>query len=386
MAVGSSRRSVRGARRRVAASLLACACGLGWFGCASLPRRQAPLGLERAVWISRFDWRTADDIRQAVARSAGLGFRAVLFQVRGNGTVLYPSQHEVWSDTFGFEDPGFDPLDVAVAAALEHGVQLHAWVNLMSGWAGAREPADARQLWASRPEWFLRDATGEREPLRADGYVGLNPCLPDVRNHLVQLCLEVARTPGVAGLHLDYVRFTSGDQLGGIEQFPADELTRTRFQIDKGRDATSDPVAFRQWKVDCVTNLVAQIRAKLRAEDVKVLLSAAVLAEPTRALASGQDWSTWAKRGLLDALVPMTYTDDDLAFRRAVEAACRNAGAAAVIAGVGLYKHQDSLQTVRQMDLARRSGAAGVALFGYGEMVKPERATFVHDLTQWLTQ
>lgn len=351
-----------------------------------MPRREAPLGLERAIWVSRFDWRTAEDIEKLVAHAADLGFRAMLFQVRGNGTVLYPSQHEVWSDAMRFEDPGFDPLDVAIRAALQHGVQLHAWINLMSGWSGEREPVDSRQLWLSHPEWFLRDGTGEREPLAAQGYVGLNPCLPEVRQYLTELCVELARVPGVAGVHLDYVRFTSGDQLGGIERFPDDELTRTRFQIDKGLDATVHKVAFRQWKIDCVTALVGQIRARLRADGGKVLLSAAVFADPVRANASGQDWPTWAQRGLIDALLTMSYTEDDAAFRRFVEAACARSGRAAVIAGVGLYKHQDSLQTVRQMDLAKRVGAAGVALFSYGEMVKPERATFAHDLAQWLKQ
>jgi uncharacterized lipoprotein YddW (UPF0748 family) len=222
--------------------------------------------------------------------------------------------------------------------------------------------------------------------LGQQGYVGLNPCLPEVRSYLADLCLEVARVPGVAGVHVDYVRFTSGDQLGGIERFPADELTRTRFQVDKGMDAALHPVAFRQWKVDCGTALVAQIRARMRADGCKALLSAAVLADPARAVAAGQDWALWAERGLVDAVLPMSYTDDDAAFRRYVQAATARCGRAAVIAGVGMFKHADSLQTVRQMELARQAGAAGVALFSYGELVKPEREQFAHDLRQWLAQ
>jgi uncharacterized lipoprotein YddW (UPF0748 family) len=336
------------------------------------------------VWITRWDWRTEADIRSAIARCAELGFTAVFFQVRGNGTVLFRSDHELWSDAFGHEDPGFDPLEVAAEASVVAGVQLHAWLNLLPGWSGEREPNDQRQLYHARAEWFLRDASGQREELRRDGYLGLNPCLPEVRDYLCALCVEAARVPGVAGVHLDYVRLTSGDQLGGIERFPADEVTRTRFRIDKGLDASAHPVAFRQWKIDCVTKLVAQIQASLRAAGTPTLLSAAVLADPARARASGQDWTTWTKRGLVDALVPMAYSDDDGVFKQLIQTSAAAAGRCALIAGVGLYKHSDPLQTVRQMEIARRAGASGVALFSYGEMVKPTRAEYVRELQRWL--
>ena len=372
-------RSCVGVFSRAAAVIAVALSG----GCASLPRA-APAGLERAVWITRFDWRTEQDIRVAIARCGEMGFRAVFFQVRGNGTVLFRSDHEIWSDTFRNDNPGFDPLEVAAEAALQSGVQLHAWLNLMPGWSGDKEPKDPRQLYHSHGEWFLRDASGEREPLAKDAYLGLNPCLPEVRDYLAALCVEAARVPGVAGVHLDYVRLTSGDQLGGIERFPADELTRTRFRIDKGMEASGNAVAFRDWKVECVTKLVQQIRASLRAEGTPTLLSAAVLADPQRALSSGQDWRAWAQRGLIDALVPMAYASDDAAFKKLVQTGCAGAGRCALIAGVGMFKHDDPLQTVRQMEIARRAGASGVALFSYGEMVKPEREHFMRELKRWL--
>lgn len=365
---------------------MACAAlSLGAGACATVPRA-APAGLERAVWITRWDWRTAADIQTAIARSAEYGFRSVFFQVRGNGTVLFRSPTEVWSDAFDHEDPGFDPLEVAAEAAVKAGVQLHAWLNMMPGWSGDKEPRDVRQLYHARAGWFLRDASGQREPLGREGYQGLNPCLPEVRAYLATLCVEAAGVIGVAGVHLDYVRLTSGDQLGGIERFPADELTRTRFAIDKGLDATAHPVAFRDWKVECVTKLVQEVRAALRAQGTPTLLSAAVLADPERALASGQDWRTWAHRGLVDALVPMAYSGDDGAFKRLVQVGCASAGRCALIAGVGLYQHSDPLQTVRQMGIARQAGASGVALFSYGEMVKPEREDFMRELRRWLRE
>jgi len=350
-------------------------------GCAS-PPLPAPAGLSRAVWVTRFDWRSEADIESAISRAAELGFGAVFFQVRGNGTVLYRSEHEVWSDAFGFKDPGFDPLAVAVRAALVSGVQLHAWLNLMPGWSGDRPPDDVDQLYHAHAGWFLRDASGEREPLAKQRYAGLNPCLPEVRAYLADLCAEVARVEGLAGLHLDYVRLTSGDEPGGIDRFPDDALTRTRFAIDKGLEASTSPAAYRAWKVACVTDLVEQVRARVRGEPL--LLSAAVLADPGRALASAQDWPDWARRGLVDVVVPMAYATDDGTFKRLVRLDRAAAGTCALVVGVGLFKHDDPLQTVRQMELAQQLGARGVALFSFGELVKPERAEFELELRRWL--
>src|SRR5262245_47949978 len=72
--------------------------------CAAGPR---PLpGLARCIWIDRWDWRDERDIEHALDECERAGFTAVLFQVRGNGTVCYPSGLEPWSEHFHFRDPG----------------------------------------------------------------------------------------------------------------------------------------------------------------------------------------------------------------------------------------------------------------------------------------
>src|SRR5882672_6264994 len=102
--------------------------------CSSGPGRHA--GLARTVWVDRWDYRTPVDIERVLEDCRRDGFTAVMFQVRGNGTLCYPGGNEVWSETFHFRDPGFDPLVTAVRAAHARGLQLHAWINAMPGWVG----------------------------------------------------------------------------------------------------------------------------------------------------------------------------------------------------------------------------------------------------------
>ncbi len=105
-----------------------------------------------------------------------------MFQVRGNGTALYSSREEVWSEQFGFEGPPFDPLSQAVVSAHANGLKIHAWINVLPGWRGDKPPSEHRQLFHTRPEWFLRGppvpGQGLGKIVKEGSYFWLNPCLP----------------------------------------------------------------------------------------------------------------------------------------------------------------------------------------------------------------
>jgi uncharacterized lipoprotein YddW (UPF0748 family) len=116
----------------------------------------------RAAWVTRFEYRTENDVRRIVAAAAQAGLDTVLYQVRGNATAFYRSSFEPWAEELGGEDPGFDPLDVACEEAAARGLALHAWVNVMPAWRGSRPPRDERQLVRARPEWMWVDQNGCR--------------------------------------------------------------------------------------------------------------------------------------------------------------------------------------------------------------------------------
>ena len=104
------------ARRAV---LFALGGVLSWAlaGCATIPGEVS--GLDRSIWVTRWDYRTREDIRDIMANCAEAGFTAVMFQVRGNGTVFYRSELEPWSEAFDFRHPGFDPLAVLALTTTE---------------------------------------------------------------------------------------------------------------------------------------------------------------------------------------------------------------------------------------------------------------------------
>jgi uncharacterized lipoprotein YddW (UPF0748 family) len=97
-----------------------------------------------------------------------------------------------------------------------------------------------------------------------------------------------------------------------------------------------------------------------------------------------QDWPRWARSGLVHAVFPMNYTERNALFDQRSRACVAAAGRTPVVMGIGVYAHQranrDSRTTVRQMNAALRSGAAGVCLFSYTSALKGEWASAV---TAW---
>ncbi len=277
----------------------------------------------RAIWVTRWDYKSPADIAKVMANCQAAGFNTVLFQVRGNGTVFYRSRLEPWADELGGHDPGFDPLAVACREAHRRGLSLHAWVNVMPGWHGDKPPKNPRQLYRARPEWFWRDARGRRQPL--GWYASLNPCYPEVRRYLVAVMHEIVRNYPVNGLHLDYIRFPNEWNKSyapnqRVPDYPRDPRTLAMFKRVTGRTPETSPDAWNRWRTQQVTQLVRDIRVMMKKVSPRVQLSAAVGASPKEAKRTHfQDSLGWVAEGLLDAVYPMNYAQDTKTFAGRLE-------------------------------------------------------------------
>ena len=103
-------------------------------GGSALVTIEPDTGELRGVWVDRWTFSSASDVEDIMANAAAAGFNTVFFQIRGNADAYYHSQYEPWAKgltgTLG-QDPGWDPLEVAVASGHARRV---AW------WAGGRDP------------------------------------------------------------------------------------------------------------------------------------------------------------------------------------------------------------------------------------------------------
>lgn len=351
----------------VLASSLIPACGVPTRGAAPIAAPVADT-TTRAMWVTRWNYRTREDVRRVVEECAHAGIDRILFQVRGNATAYYRSAFEPWAEPFGFADPGFDPLATAIEVAHGLGVELHAWFNVVPAWYGPVPPANAAHVYHAHPEWMWYDQHGKRQGLSEKFYVSLNPCLPDVRRYLADVARDLVSKYAVDGLHLDYIRFPNEPPAtpakSGID-YPRDARTLALYKNDTGLAPEQDKGSWDRWRTERVTSLVREIRAAIHGAKPGLPLSAAVGSKIESALTHFQDAATWLREGLVDTVYPMNYTADPADF----EARCgvwRKLAPDRVVMGLHLGLGSPAV-TEREIEtsLAYFGGFAG---FAYGSL------------------
>ena len=352
-----------------AATLAGCVMSL--TGCVG-PGAAQPM---RAIWITRFDYKTPEDVTRIVDNCANAGFNTLLFQVRGNGTAFYDSPFEPWADELGGKDPGFDPLALACEKAHARGIELHAYVNVMPAWRGEKPPTNPDQLYNKRPEWFWYDQNGDRQAL-SSFYVSLNPCLPDVRQYIVDLFRDMTTRYDIDGLHLDYIRFPDEPPAipkGSGLDYPRDARTLALYENDTGLKPDEDKAAWDAWRAEQVTRLVGEIHNMLKTTRPEAVLSASVGSIRSRALKHHQDAREWVERGYIDVVLLMNYTDDPAEFSQRIDPWLMDGRDIPIVPGLWFGRHpdtsiEDATDAVRQQIAIARVKTGQFCVFAYSSL------------------
>lgn len=164
----------------------------------------------RGAWIAsitNLDWpeRGASPQEQQADLVAMLdelratGINAVFFQVRPEADALYDSELEPWSywltGTQGqAPDPYYDPLAFAIEEAHKRGMELHAWFNPYRAVQDAsRYQRAPNHVSVTNPDWIL-----DFGKLKV-----LNPGIPDVRDYVCDVVMDVVERYDIDGVHFD---------------------------------------------------------------------------------------------------------------------------------------------------------------------------------------
>ena len=318
----------------------------------------------RAIWVTRWDYKTAADIRVILANCRSLGLNRVYFQVRGRSDAFYKSKLEPWAEELGGKDPGFDPLQVAIDEARKNSLQLHAWINVLAGWKGRKPPADKKHLFHAHPDWFLKDRSGKTWKL-SDHYTMLNPCNAQVREHVAAVAEDIVVRYRVDGLHLDYIRFVFPLE-GRRDQVPYDNVTLSLFRKETTGFPSRYPVRWNEFRRRAVSSVVSQVSARVRKAKPGCIVSAAVIRDLKRGReVFFQDSPAWVARGWIDEVVPMNYEQDHGRFEQLAKLDSGLAGKQETIAGLGAHLYKSGTALRRQIEIARRLQSPGYSLFAY---------------------
>ncbi|MBE9913035.1 family 10 glycosylhydrolase [Paenibacillus donghaensis] len=178
---------------------------------------QQTQGLHGA-WIStvaNLDWPTTKSVGKEeqqkqeftamLDKLQTIGINAVYVQVRPAGDAFYPSQLVPWSKyltgTQG-KEPGYDPLQFMIDEAHKRGMQFHAWFNpFRASMDTATSKLAANHVAIEHPDWIVP----------ANNQLIINPGIPEARQHIIDVVMEVVNKYNIDGVHLDdYFYPTSG--------------------------------------------------------------------------------------------------------------------------------------------------------------------------------
>jgi uncharacterized lipoprotein YddW (UPF0748 family) len=183
----------------------------------------------RGVWIAtveNIDWPTPkapvslqkQQLINILNAHQQTGINAVMFQVRPAADAFYIKSREPWSKWLTGRqgqapDPLYDPLEFAITEAHKRGMELHAWFNPYRATNDGKFAAlSSQHITNTKPEWFFIYG----------GIKLFNPGIPEVREYIVRVILDVVDNYDVDGIHMDdyfYPYQIAGQHINDAEAF-----------------------------------------------------------------------------------------------------------------------------------------------------------------------
>lgn len=335
--------------------------GAVWIMSLSLPSAGEEF---RGIWATTtfFDGASPQpsDYQQLMDNLQSYNFNSIFYYAALWGMANFPSSYFLWNEhltgTMG-QDPGWDPLGYAIQLAHARGIRLHAKINTYQLWSAGSLPDEPEHIANAHPEWILVGRDGNPMDNSADDLF-LNPCHPEVKELIRNVCLEMALGYDIDGLHFDFIRFPS-------RNYSYDPVTLNRFWARFGKSPDSLPAEWDQWRRDQITELLLDIKNRVRRVKWDIEFSAAVWASRTSGIANFlQDMERWLEMGIMDFEVPMLYTTNLTTFESQLIDHLNHAHGRDIYSGVGVHQMGGNFTYLdQQMTVSRAQETSGVVIY-----------------------
>lgn len=284
---------------------------VAWMA-ASVPSKGqdvAPDGEFRAAWLATvkgIDWprheKDADGneiidpkadqeaLVKMITDIKNVGCNVLLFQVVSNMDALYPSEILPWchivTGTQG-QDPGYDPLAIAVKTCRELGLEIHAWINPLRCGPSDME-RDSSHVVLAHPNYVQ---------IYKDAYY-LDPANPSAREYLTSIICELLEKYDLDGIHIDDYFYPAGFQ---DDQDTWDDSDQYQAYVDDDGELDCE-----QWRFENINTCVRELYQTTHEYGEKRfgISPAGRLVNTLRLYA---DPRAWAEESTIDYLIPQIY-------------------------------------------------------------------------------
>lgn len=323
----------------------------------------------RAVWLTtnlQLDW-PPRTLNQELQKKALLDilddlkqkkFNTIYFQVRSQGSVMFKSLLEPWSQyltgVLGGE-PDYDPLKFILEEAHKRNFELHAWVNMIRCKTGEQFPQSSNppHIMNRNPDWVKRSAESNVVSF------WLDPGLPEVREYLKNISIELTRNYDIDGIQFDFIRYPGNN-----------------FDDSYSYSLFGNGMNISDWRRENINSLISEIYDTLTA--IKPMLkvgSAPIGIYENLSGARGwegknsvfQDSREWLRRGKQDYLAPQIYWDleNNPRFDVLINDWIINNNGRQIIAGIGAYERNVFQQLDKLISVSRAYNSNGQSFFRY---------------------
>jgi len=319
----------------------------------------------RGFWTDSWGagFKTPDETVQLIDFAKNHGFTDIFVQVRKRGDACYMSSIEPIDPKVAAD---YDPLADIIKKAHARGIRVHAWIMLYDAWTESKwVKLDPAHVYAKHPDWITEDVNGGNT--YANGRMYLDPGLPEVREYLRQVVIDIATRYRVDGVHLDGLRYPDAS-------FGYDPKSVALFNAEYGKDGLPSPndSDWCNWRRQQVTQLALDLTSAIhRARpSIKVSLAAYWNQQEARDRFF-QDWPAWAKAGYFDFIVPMVFVPKSVPeFIKKVDDELAAGGGTPIYIGQGTWRFPPET-TNRHLRVIRGKGAPGFVLFDYTALSTP---------------
>lgn len=280
---------------------------------------QSPKREFRAAWIatvSNIDWPSKPGLPAGQQKSEfiarlnqlqAMGCNAVIVQVRPACDAFYNSVEEPWSRYLTGKQgqppfPYYDPLEFMIEEAHKRNMEFHAWFNPYRALAiKGKNPNPPSHVTHKHPDWLIN--YGDK--------TYLNPGLPQVREYVNRIIMDVVKRYDIDAVHLDDYFYPY--RIAGVE-FP-DQSTFNKY--GSGFSSKDD------WRRNNVDVFISALNNNIKQQKPYVKLGISPFGvwrnaskDPRGSNTRGgqtcyddlySDVLLWMERGWIDYLAPQLY-------------------------------------------------------------------------------
>ena len=261
-----------------------------------------------------------------------------------------------------------DPIRLLTKEAHAKGIQVHAWLNMLS--LGENKNAPILKKYGTGILTRNTRMKKRLEDYKIDDQYFLEPGDPRIRQDLVEIVGEaLSAYPELDGIQFDYIRYPDMKPAYGYTK-----INRERFKEATGiKTIDESSRAWKDWKRAQVTELLRQLVKKARSIRPKIQVSATGCMPYSRAYHEAfQDWPSWIESGLVDFVTVMNYSASTAEFENWIaEAKKITKKFNRVNIAVGAYKLTDYPGVFnKEFGIAQESGGFACTVFHYGSLVQ----------------